>query len=59
MERQEYLIAFFDEVKRIFGMDISKSKKGVSFALNSLRKKQTIQESIGILEKEKKLIRIK
>jgi len=46
MDRKEFLSEFYKEVELTFGVDVSKKPIGVKFALNCLRKKMTIQETV-------------
>jgi hypothetical protein len=59
MTRKEYLNEFFSTAEKLFGMDISKNKKGIKFASEAIRKKMTVQEALDELEIEFCLIRIK
>ena len=58
MDRKEYLNEFFSKVEEDFELDLSKTKEGVKFALESLRNNLTLQEAVYKLQKEYCLIKI-
>tara|TARA_B110000908_G_C9866747_1_gene276558 strand:- start:49 stop:252 length:204 start_codon:yes stop_codon:yes gene_type:complete len=58
MDRKQYLEELFLMIETQFGLDLSKDKKGIKFAYEAFRKKQTPEEALDYLQTKLCLIKI-